>query len=124
VHPAVVADAGGLLVLTGLLEGVEHAVDEILVLDATSLLLAEYLALRHEGAPDRARTDFGLATRAVREWFPARAIALEAAIAASTADHDYDVDAVASLALAETLGVPLVTKNRELLSRRVPVLRC
>jgi hypothetical protein len=122
VHPAVVADAGGLLVLTGLLEGVEHAVDEILVLDATSLLVAEYLAVRHDGAPDRARTDFGLATRAVREWFPARAVAIEAAIAASGADHD--VDAVASLALAETLSLPLVTKNRELVSRQVPVLHC
>jgi hypothetical protein len=46
VPPAAVADAGGWLVLAGLLEGVAHEVDEVLVLDATSLLLAGYLALR------------------------------------------------------------------------------
>ena len=121
-HPAVVADVGGLLVLAGLLEGVEHEVDEILVLDATSLLLAEYLVLRHEGAPQRARTDWGLVVRTVQEWFPARAVAFDAALSASEADSD--IDGAASLALAESLGVPLVTKNRDLASRHVPVLHC
>ena len=62
-QPAAVADAGGLLVLAGLLEGIDHEVDEVLVLDATSLLVAEYLALRHEGAPHRARAEFGLVSR-------------------------------------------------------------
>ncbi|MGH9244520.1 MAG: hypothetical protein ACRD29_09420 [Acidimicrobiales bacterium] len=119
-HPAVVADAGGLLVLAGLLEGVEHAVDEILALDATSLLVAEYLAVRHEGAPHRARVDFNLTTRIVREWFPVRAVAIEAAIDA--VGHDGDIEPLASLALAESLDVPLVTKNRELGSRQIPVL--
>ena len=57
--PTAVADAGGLLVLAGLLEGIVHDVDEVLVLDATSLLVAEYLALRHSGAPHRARTELG-----------------------------------------------------------------
>jgi hypothetical protein len=122
VHPAVVADAGGLLVLAGLLEGVEHEVDEILVLDATSLLLAEYLALRNEGAPRRARLDFALAVRTVREWFPARAVAMDAALAAS--ELDSEIESTASLALAESLHVPFVTKNRDLESRRVPVLHC
>jgi hypothetical protein len=122
VHPAVVADAGGLLVLAGLLEGVVHAADEILVLDATSLVVAEYLSLRHEGAPARVRVEFGLATGAVREWFPVRAVAVDAALAAMGPEDD--VEAVASLALAESLGVPLVTKHRELTSRQVPVLQC
>ena len=80
-QPAAVADAGGLLVLAGLLEGIDHEVDEVLVLDATSLLVAEYLALRHEGAPHRARAEFGLVSRVVSEWFPVRAVAIEAAIA-------------------------------------------
>jgi hypothetical protein len=119
VHPAAVADAGGWLVLAGLLEGLAHEVDEVLVLDATSLLVAEYLALRHEGSPALARAEFGLATRVVREWFPVRALALDAALAA-----DDDIEAVAALALAESLGVALVTKNREMMSKRVPVLLC
>lgn len=121
-HPTVVADGGGLLVLAGLLEGVEHAVDEIVVLDATSLLVAEYLALRHQGAPVKAQVDFGLAMGVVAEWFPVRALALEAALTAD--DIDQDIDAAASLALAHSLDVPLVTKNREVASRQVPVLHC
>jgi hypothetical protein len=122
VHPAVVADAGGLLVLAGLLDGVRHDVDEVLLLDATALVVGEYLALRHEGAPDRARTEFGLACRVVREWYPVRGLALEAAIGAI--GQDDDVEAAAALRLAESLGLPLVTKNRELSSQRVPVLQC
>jgi len=119
--PAAVADAGGWLVLAGLLEGVTHDVDEVLVLDATSLLLAEYLAVRHEGAPDRARAEFALAVRVVAEWFPVRAVAIDAALAAGA--HD-DVDALAALALAESLNVPLVTKNRDLAGTKAPVLVC
>lgn len=116
-----VADAGGLLVLAGLLEGKAPGVDEILALDATSLLVAEYLALRHEAAPLRARRDFGLAVRAVAEWFPVRALAIEAVLAAGGA---VEVDSAASLALAEHLRVPLVTKDRDLSSGSVTVLRC
>ena len=121
-HPAVVADAGGLLVLAGLLEGVDHEVHDVVALDATTLLLAEYLAVRHEGAPDRAEVDLAVAVRIVAEWFPARALAMEAA---STAPElGGDVDSAASLALAHSLDVPLVTKNRAVNSRRVPVLHC
>lgn len=98
-----------------------HDVDEVLVLDATSLLVAEYLAVRHEGAPDRARAEFALAMRVVAEWFPVRAVAIDAALAAGAND---DVDALAALALAESLNVPLVTKNPDLTSARVPVLVC
>jgi hypothetical protein len=121
VHDSVVADAGGLLVLAGLLEGIDHEADEILALDATALLVAEYLVLYHDGVPDRARVDFGLVTRTVREWFPVRGIALDAALAATGSDA---VDGHAALALAESLGTPLVTKNGDLQSRVVPVLRC
>lgn len=119
-HDSVVADAGGLLVLAGLLEGIGHQADEILALDATSLLVAEYLALRHEGAPDRARVDFGRVSQVVREWFPVRGLAIEAALPASCED----VDGHAARALAESLGTPLVTKNGELRSTSVPVLHC
>ncbi len=121
-HPAAVADAGGLLVLSGSLEGIVPDVTDVLALDATTLLLAEYLAMRHEGAPDRAEVDFAVALRIVAEWFPVRALAIEAA---STAPElGGDIDTAASLALAHSLDVPLVTKNRAVSSRSVPVLHC
>lgn len=116
-----VADAGGLLVLAGLLEGQAPETAEILALDATSLLVAEYLALRHEGAPLRAQRDFGLAAKAVSEWFPVRALAMEAVLAAG---EEMEVESLASMALAESLRVPLITKNRELSSSQVSVLYC
>lgn len=116
-HDSVVADAGGLLVLAGLVEGIEHHADEILALDATSLLVAEYLALRHEGAPNRARVDFASVGQVVREWFPVRGLATEAAISATASE---DVDGQAALALAESLGTPLVTKNGDLRGTTVP----
>jgi len=121
VHDSVVADAGGLLVVAGLLEGITQEADEVLALDATSLLIAEYLALRHEGLPDRARVDFGSVVQVVREWFPVRGLAMEAALATASSE---DVDARAALALAESLGTPLLTKNEDLRSDSVPVLRC
>jgi hypothetical protein len=121
VHSSVVADASGLFVLAGLLEGIDHETDEILALDATSLLIAEYLALRHEGAPDRARAEFASVAQVVREWFPVRALAMDAALVAMPTG---DIDAHAALALAESLVVPLVTRNDELRSPSVPVLRC
>lgn len=118
---SVVADAGGLLVLAGLLEGIKHEADEILALDATSLLVGEYLALRHEGAPHRARVDFAGVGQVVREWFPVRGLAIETALSALSSD---DIDGHAALALAESLRTPLVTKNFELRSASVPVLHC
>ena len=116
-HRSVVADASGLLVLAGLVEGLAHDAEEIVALDATSLLLAEYLALRHQGRPARAEVDYGLACSVVAEWFPVRGVALEAALAAED-----DIDGVAALGLAHSLQVPLVTKNRDLTSRQIPVL--
>jgi hypothetical protein len=120
-HDSVVADAGGLLVLAGLLEGIRHEVDEILALDATSLLVAEYLALRHESSPPRARLEFAGIGQVVREWFPVRGLAMQAARTAMSSD---DIDGQAALALAESLNTPLVTKNGELWSTAVAVLRC
>ncbi len=117
-HAAAVADAGGLLVLAGMLEGTVHDAEDVLALDATSLLLAEYLVLRHEGAPNRARTEFGLAARVVSEWFPVRALAMDAALATTGGD----LDGFVALALAESLNLPLMTKNRELVSDKVAVL--
>ncbi|MHB8318797.1 MAG: hypothetical protein ACYDEP_06155 [Acidimicrobiales bacterium] len=116
-----VVDAGGLLVVTGLLEGDIHEANEVLALDATALLVAEYLVLRNEGAPVRAQRDFGMALRTVAEWFPVRTLAVGAALVAS---EDMDIDTAAALTLAESLTVPLVTKNKEVASDRIAVLRC
>lgn len=120
-HESVVADAGGLLVLAGLLEGIGHVAGEILALDATSLLVAEYLALRHDGAAALARAQYASVGEIVQEWVPVRGIAVDAALAASAPD---DIDGTAALILAETLGTPLVTRNGGLRSERVAVLRC
>lgn len=119
-HDSVVTDAGGLLVLAGVLEGVPHEVDEVMVLDATTLLVAEYLAVRHEGDPDRCRSDFAAATRIVSEWFPARPLALDAALG----DLHDGLDTAITLRLAEALGVPLVTKHAGVSSATIPVLHC
>ena len=67
------------------------------------------------------RADFGLAAKAVSEWFPVRALAVEAVLAAG---EDRDVDSLASMALAKSLGVPLITKDRELSSDQVTLLYC
>ena len=120
-QPAAVADAGGLLVLAGLLEGVDHEVDQVLVLDATSLLVAEYLALHPRRRTASGRNGFGLVRRVVSEWFPVRAVAIEAAIVAIGQD---DVDGLAALALRQSLDVPIITKNGDLASRKIAVLYC
>lgn len=119
-HDAVVADVGGLLVLAGLLQGTVHQVGEVLALDATTLLLAEYLAVRHEGAPERTRSDYAATTRVVGEWFPTRPLALDAALG----DLNDDLETAVSLRLAEALGVPLVTKHAGIVSDTVTVLYC
>ena len=116
-----VVDAGGLLVMAGLLAGQAPEVPEVLALDATSLLAAEYLAVHHEGAPHRARADFGLAVQAVAEWFPVRALAIDAVLRAG---ETIEVDSAISVALAESLGLPLVTKNPDVSSGHIPVLCC
>ena len=120
-YESVVADAGGLLVLAGLVEGIDHEIGEILALDATALLVAQYLAHRHEGVPERAFADFAFVMRVVREWFPVRAVAMGAALASTSPE---DIDGRAALALAESLSTPIVTKDQDLRSSSVPVLRC
>lgn len=121
-HSTVVADPGGLLVLAHVLEGVRHDVDEIVALDLSALTVAEYLVLRHEGKPHRARAEFGVTCQIVGEWFPVRALAIE--VAANAPAADVAIEGLAALELAHSLDVPLVTKDRDLISRQVPVLYC
>ncbi len=114
-----VADAGGLLTAAGIVAGLRHDVVEYVALDATTLLVAEFLAVLHEGTPTRAVIDFAEFDRLVGEWFPVRAVAMDAALRTPSGSTP---DSWAALALAETLGVPLVTRNDEVRSGKVPVL--
>lgn len=118
-YATAVADAGGLLTAAGIVQGLRHEVIDYVALDGTTLLLAEYLVVLHEGRPTRAAADFADIARIVSEWFPVRAVALDAALNVA----DGEIDSYAALALAETLGIPLVTRNEALNSRKVPVLR-
>jgi len=120
-YATAVADAGGLLTATGIVEGLRHDVGDYVALDATTLLIAEFLVVLHEGRPARAAADYAALDLVVRQWFPVRALAMDAALLASP--ESGDTDSWAALALAETLGIPLVTKNDDLRSGKIPVLR-
>jgi hypothetical protein len=89
-------------------------------LDAATFLLAEFLVVLHEGHPARAAADYTALDRLVREWFPVRALAIDAVLRAPA--ETADVDTWSALALAEMLGIPLVTKHPEIGSRKIPVL--
>ena len=118
-YATAVADSGGLLTAAGIVEGLRHEVVEYVALDAATLLLAEFLVVLHEGRPARA-ADYAELERLVREWFPVRALAMDAALRAPA--ENGDVDTWAALALAEMLGIPLVTKHADVGSRKIPVL--
>ena len=83
------------------------------------MLAAGYLRVLHDGAPTRAVADHGEVMRIVGEWFPVRALAMDAVLRRPADVHP---DTWAALVLAETRGVPLVTKEDEVRSRQVPVL--
>jgi len=89
-------------------------------LDAATLLLAEFLVVLHEGRPARAAVDYAELERLVRQWFPVQALAMDTALRAPA--ERGDVDTWAALALAEMLGIPLVTKHAGIGSRKIPVL--
>ena len=118
-YATAVADAGGLLTAIGVVEGLRHDVVEYVALDATTLLVAEFLVLLHEGATTRAHIDYDDLERVIREWFPVRAVAMDAATRAPSGE----LDSWAALALAEMLQVPLVTRNDDIRSRVVPILQ-
>ena len=119
-YAAAVADSGGLLTAAGIVEGLRHDVTEYVALDAVTLLLAEFLSVMHEGRPARAAADYADLARLVREWFPVRALAMDAALRATP--DGIDIDTWAALGLAEMLGVPLITKQPDIRSRKIPVL--
>jgi len=119
-YASAVADAGGLLTAAGVVEGLRHEVGEYVALDTTTLLLAEFLLVLHEGAVRRAVAEYAQFNQVVREWFPIRALAIDAALRAPHAETG--LDSWVALTLAEVLGIPLVTKNDAVSSKVIPVL--
>ena len=119
-YPSAVADAGWLLTAAGVVEGLRHAVREYVALDITTLLLAEFLLVLHQGALRRAVAEYAQLDRVVREWFPVRALAIDATLRAPHGETG--LDSWAALTLAEVLGIPLVTKNDAVSSKVIPVL--
>ena len=119
-YASAVADAGGLLTAAGVVEGLRHEVGEYVALDTTTLLLAEFLLVLHEGAVRRAVAEYAQFNQVVREWFPVRALAIDATLRAPRGETG--LDSWAALTLAEVLGIPLVTKNDAVSSKVIPVL--
>ena len=71
-----------LLTAAGVVEGLRHEVGEYVALDTTTLRFAEFLLVLHEGALRRAVAEYAQFDRVVREWFPIRALAIDAALRA------------------------------------------
>ena len=120
--PSVVCDAGGVLVVSGALEGTTPANAEILALDWSSVTVGRFLAARHESDTERARLELGLALSAVHEWFPVRTIVADTLQRAGL-DAGDAVDSWSAVLLAEHLAVPLFTASDEVTSPRVEVIR-
>jgi hypothetical protein len=120
--PSVVCDAGGVLVVSGALEGTTPANAEILALDWSSVTVGRFLAARHEGDVERTRFELGLALSAVHQWFPVRTIAADTLQRAGLDAVDA-LDSWSAVLLAEHLDVPLFTASDEVSSSRVEVIR-
>lgn len=111
-YASALADAGGLLVASGVMTGLRQDVSEYLALDWSSVLAAEFLLLRFDDDITRVTLEMLVIDSLVRDWLPIRAMGLEAADRAR--QIDLEAAAVASLVTAEALGIPLVTTNDEL----------
>jgi hypothetical protein len=119
---SVVADAGGVLVFAGALEGRAPADVEVLALDWTAMTVGRFLAARHEGRPDRTRVELGLALAAVDEWFPVRTLVADTLNRAGLDAVDV-LDSWSAVVLAEQLVLPLLTASDEVSSRQIEIYR-
>ena len=120
--PSVVADAGGILVFSGALEGQAPAGVEVLALDWATVTVGRLLALRHEGHEPRWRREVGLAIASVDEWFPVRTLVADALQRAGLAAIDA-LDSWSAVVLAEQLDVPLLTASDEVSSTSIEIYR-
>lgn len=119
---SVVADAGGILVVSGALDGQAPDGVEVLALDWASVTVCRFLALRHEGTSAQWRIEIGLALASVDEWFPVRTLVADT-LARAGVDAIDALDSWSALLLAEQLELPLLTASDEVSRTRVEIYR-
>lgn len=119
---SLVCDAGGVLAVSGTLEGVAPADAEFLALDWAAVTVGRFLAARHEGRADLIEVEIGVALSAVHEWFPVRPIVAETLARAGWEAVDA-LDSWSALILAEQLDLPLFTASDEVTSDRIEISR-
>jgi hypothetical protein len=119
---SVVADAGGVLVFAGALEGNAPTGVEVLALDWTAITVGRFLAARHEGNAGRTRVELGIALAAVHEWFPVRTLAADTLERAGLDAVDV-LDSWSAVLLAEQLDLPLLTASDEVDSEHIEIYR-
>lgn len=119
---SVVADAGGVLVFAGALEGRRPADVEVLALDSTALTVGRFIAARHEGNLGRVRVELGIALAAVDDWFPVRGLVADTLERAGLGAVDA-LDSWAAVLLAEQLDLPLLTASVEVSSQQIEIYR-
>jgi hypothetical protein len=119
---SVVADAGGILVFAGALEGQAPADVEVIALDWAAITVGRFLSVRHEGDKGLVRVEIGLALSAVDEWFPVRTLVADTLERAGLDAVDA-LDSWSAVLLAEQLELPLLTASDEVTSRRIDIYR-
>jgi hypothetical protein len=119
---SLVADAGGVLVASGALEGNAPRDMEVLALDWTAMTIGRFIAARHEGNRSRTRVELRLALAAVDEWFPVRTLVADTLERAGLDAIDA-LDSWSAVVLAEQLELPLLTASDEVSSQRIEIYR-
>ena len=119
---SVVCDAGGVLAVSGALSGSSPTGAEYLALDWSTITIGRFLLARHEGQPDLAEVEIGLAVSAVHEWFPVRTIVADTLRRAGLDAVDA-LDSWSAVVLAEKLDLPLFTASDEVTSDRIEIYR-
>ena len=117
---SVVADAGGILVFAGALEGRAPADVEVIALDWAAITVGRFLSVRHEGDKGPVRVEIGFALSAVDEWFPVRTLVADTLERAGLDAVDA-LDSWSAVLLAEQLKLPLLTASDEVTSRRINI---
>jgi len=109
-----IADTTALLAFTGAIPfEAPPATDTLLALDACLVDLIDVLCAFHEGRRDDVYGDLACIGPMVNRWLPANGLAT-AVTELLLAHPDEAATDLASLAAAETLGLPLVTCQRHL----------
>lgn len=119
---SVVCDAGGVLAMAGVLEGVVPTDVEVLALDWTAMTVGRFLSMRHEGNSARASVEIGLALAAVDEWFPVRTL-VAATLERAGLDAIDALDSWSAVLLAEQLDLPLLTASSDVRSDLIEIHR-